>query len=41
MHETGCTGTTLRDGMGRDEGEGFRMGDKKSQNKKVWRFIKK
>jgi len=22
-----CTGMTLRDGMGRDEGEGFRMGN--------------
>ena len=22
-----CTGTTLRDGMGRDKGRGFRMGN--------------
>ena len=32
MHNTGClglvcTGTTQRDGMGREEGEGFRMGN--------------
>ena len=29
MHDTGywCTGTTQRDGMGREEGEGFRMGN--------------
>ena len=31
MHETGtqgwCTGTTLRDGMGREAGGGFRMGN--------------
>ena len=29
MHETGgwCTGMTQRDGMGREGGEGFRMGD--------------
>ena len=26
MHGTGCTGMTLRDGMGREVGEGFRMG---------------
>ena len=25
--ESQCTGTTLRDGMGRKVGEGFRMGD--------------
>ena len=32
MHETGssglCTGMTLRDGMGREVGVGFRMGDR-------------
>ena len=31
MHDTGawgwCTGTTQRDGMGREEGGGFRMGN--------------
>ena len=27
MHETGCTGMTLRDGMGREVGGGFRMGN--------------
>ena len=31
MHDTGawgwCTGMTQRDGMGREEGGGFRMGD--------------
>ena len=31
MHETGCselcTGMTQRDGMGREEGGGFRMGN--------------
>ena len=31
MHDTGClawcTGTTQRDGMGREEGEGIRMGN--------------
>ena len=31
MHKTGClrwcTGMTLRDGMGREEGRGFRMGN--------------
>ena len=24
-HDTGCLGTTQRDGMGREEGGGFRM----------------
>ena len=27
MHDTGCTGTTQRDGTGREEGGGFRMGN--------------
>ena len=31
MHDTGClglvTGTTQREGMGREEGGGFRMGN--------------
>ena len=27
MHATGCTGTTQRDGTGREEGGGFRMGN--------------
>ena len=31
MHDNGClgwcTGTTQRDGMGREEGRGFRMGN--------------
>ena len=29
MHDTGCSGTgmTQRDGMGREEGGGFRMGN--------------
>ena len=26
-HDTGCLGTTQRDGMGREEGGGFRMGN--------------
>ena len=25
--QSGCTGTSLRDGMGREVGEGFGMGD--------------
>ena len=27
MHDTGCTGTTQRDGMGREERGRFRMGN--------------
>ena len=27
MHDTVCSGMTQRDGMGREVGEGFRMGD--------------
>ena len=27
MHDTGCTGTTQRDGTGREEGGGFRRGN--------------
>ena len=27
IHDTGCLGTTQRDGMGREEGGGFRMGN--------------
>ena len=27
MHDTGCTGMTQRDGMGREVGGGFRMGN--------------
>ena len=27
MHDTGCSGLVQRDGMGREEGGGFRMGN--------------
>ena len=27
MHNTGCLGLVQRDGMGREEGGGFRMGN--------------
>ena len=27
VHDTGCLGTTQRDGMGSEEGGGFRMGN--------------
>ena len=27
MHDAGCTGTAQRDGMGREEGGGFGMGN--------------
>ena len=29
-----CTGTTQRDGVGTEEGGGFRMGEKKEKKKK-------
>ena len=31
-----CTGTTQRDGMGREEGGGFRMGNTPSAQRLVW-----
>ena len=40
MHETGaqgwCTGKTQRDGMGREVGGGFRMGDTSTPMADVW-----
>ena len=43
MHDTGCwcTGTTQRDGMGREEGGGFRMGNTDTPVADSFRYLAK